>query len=218
MSVSLLECFQRYNCDKGKKVVVTEKGKDCHNYHIVYEKAFEPFRDEPINILEIGIWKGTSLQAWVDYFPNAQIYGIDIFTRLAPQDIKILDHERVHYIIANSTVPGLSSKINTAWGEDMKFDFIIDDGKHTPEANRLSFSNTINYLKEGGKYFVEDCWPLDIMTLQEKQHSWMLRNPSDFTKWHFDQFMKTIEDYSVERHDLRPISYKPDSYIFEITK
>lgn len=76
----LEELFNKYGCDKAVK----------HNYHTVYEPEFDTIRNESINILEVGVFKGDSVRAWLEFFPNATIYGIDIFTRVKPEDIDVL--------------------------------------------------------------------------------------------------------------------------------
>ena len=49
-----------------------------HEYYEPYEENFEHLRDKEINLLEIGIRDGNSLRAWKEYFPNSNIYGMDI--------------------------------------------------------------------------------------------------------------------------------------------
>ena len=44
----------------------------------IYEEWFEKNRDKITSILEIGIYEGGSLNSWAEYFPNAEIYGIDV--------------------------------------------------------------------------------------------------------------------------------------------
>ena len=46
----------------------------------------------------------------------------------------------------------LPNIIKNAWGKHIKFDFIIDDGAHYPEANRLTFENCYPFLKKNGTY------------------------------------------------------------------
>jgi hypothetical protein len=113
----LQNLFDKYQCDKSSK----------HSYHTVYEKEFEAIREEPINFLEIGVFKGQSLQAWLDYFPNATFYGIDIFTRVDPKDIPVLQNKRVKWIRADSTKTNIRELIPTVWS-DIEFDIILDDG------------------------------------------------------------------------------------------
>lgn len=134
----LSDLFNKYECDKSKK----------HKYHLVYEPFFETIRYENLNILEIGVFKGNSIEVWLDYFPNAMIYGVDIFTRIKPEDIAVLNHPRVKWAKCDSTVSNVKE-----W-QDIKFDIIIDDGLHTPEANLKTFRSFKDQLK--GAFFVED--------------------------------------------------------------
>ena len=209
--MKLNEIFRKYSCDK-----------DTHHYYEVYAKDFEPRRNDPINILEVGIHKGSSHSSWVDYFPNAQVYGIDIFTwpdgstRITPEQISILKHERVHWLKADSTLP-IYSDIKSAWG-DVKFDFIIDDGLHTPEANTKTFENLIGFLKDDGIFYIEDVWPLDIMTENEWSHHWIKNRPERYNLELWNGFAKVINQYKVTNIDLRGPSRMPDSYIVKIEK
>jgi len=196
--------FNKHGCDKSSK----------HNYHLVYEKDFSCMRDEPINILELGVFRGDSIKAWLEYFPKAQIYGLDIFVRESPEDIEVLNDERVHWIRGDSLSEDIANKIQEEWN-DVTFDIIIDDGKHTPDANRLSFKHLNKFLSKSGAYYVEDVWPLDIMTEQEMKHHWVQKYPEDYTVDEMLNFLQEIETWDVERFDLRA-GAEPDSYIIKI--
>lgn len=56
----------------------TDKSSLYHNYTEKYERFFHPWKHRKLNILEIGIYEGASLKMWEAYFPNAQIWGMDI--------------------------------------------------------------------------------------------------------------------------------------------
>jgi hypothetical protein len=43
----------------------------------VYPKMLQRFRNKTFSLLELGIGYGGSLRMWRDYFPKANIYGID---------------------------------------------------------------------------------------------------------------------------------------------
>lgn len=207
----LLEIFRKYDCDKG------DFGRNAHLYHLEYEKEFEKIRYENINILEVGVFRGQSLQAWLEYFPNANLYGIDIFTRVHESKIDVLKDSRVKYIKGSSLETNISDTIKKNWGE-IEFDVIIDDGLHTPNANKKTFENLMNFLKNDGIFYVEDAWPLHIMNEKEWNHSWMKKNPTWYTKEHMNEFLESIRKYNVEEIDLRIESGSLDSYIFKITK
>ena len=49
-----------------------------------YESRFEYIRYSVKNILEIGVETGKSHRMWLEYFPNADVYGIDIFNENDP--------------------------------------------------------------------------------------------------------------------------------------
>jgi cephalosporin hydroxylase len=201
---AMRDFFDKYECDKGKK----------HGYEAVYEPDFEPLRNKSIKILDVGVFKGASVQAWLDYFPKATVYGIDIFTRLNPEDVEVLQDERVKWIKGDSMSEDIVKQIRSEWG-NTKFDIIIDDGKHTPEANRLTFQNLFQFLKKGGKYYVEDVWPLDIMTSKELGHPWIMSKPDDYNHFEYAKFENAIKDHTVTKFDLRN-SAEPDSYIIKI--
>ena len=56
------QLFRKYGCEK-----------IWHSYSDLYEADFEPMRYEPINILEVGTFRGESINVWLEYFPNATI-------------------------------------------------------------------------------------------------------------------------------------------------
>jgi predicted O-methyltransferase YrrM len=203
----LKELFDKYLCDKGTK----------HNYQQVYEPDFEPLKDKQINILEIGVYKGASTCALVEYFPKAKLYSVDIYERVDMNQITILKHNRVKTIKGSSMDPSVVDKMKEEWGKNIKFDIIIDDGMHTPKANRLTFELMFPMLKKSGIYYVEDAWPLDIMTQEERNHRWLTDKPIDYNDTQMELFLDTINKYNVTRHDNRK-GNAADSYIFKITK
>ena len=200
----LKKIFEKNNCDKNE-----------HMYYEVYEPHLEPLKEEPICILEVGIFKGTSMNSWHEYLPNADLYGIDIFTRLKPENVPALKKDRVHWIQADSTNKTVQDKISDQWG-NIKFDVIIDDGLHTPEANAKTFENLMPFLKDDGVFYIEDVWPLDIMTKEKWKHSWMKKNPGKYNMNKWKTFENALEKYRVIKHDLRKVSGIPDSYVYEI--
>lgn len=203
IDMTLKEIFDKHWCDKSDK----------HKYHTVYEKYFAPVREDPINILEIGVYKGSSTASLVEYFPNATVYGIDIFERYAEKDVPILKHERVKHIKGDSTSKGIRTKIKNRWGSDIKFDFIIDDGLHTPEANAKTLNNIFSYLSDNGVYFVEDVWPINIMTSEEMKHPWVITKSELYNEEQYNVFLESLNDKKVKHYDLRKRTKNPDSYL-----
>lgn len=203
----LKQLFNKYGCDKASK----------HHYDKVYGVEFEAIREEHLAILEVGVFKGESTQAWVDYFPNAKIYGLDVFTRVPMSQIQILNHPRVEALRGSSIDITITEEIRKKW-PGVKFDIIIDDGLHNPRANADTFKHLFPLLKDDGAYYVEDAWPLDKMTISEMKHPWIQKYPDRYNALEMEYFLSIIEQYKVERFDNRKFSGEGDSYIFKVTK
>src|SRR3954462_6194741 len=52
--------------------------KRIHNYLLRYDHVFGSFRHRVRRMVEIGVQTDSSVRMWRDYFPNAEIIGIDI--------------------------------------------------------------------------------------------------------------------------------------------
>lgn len=123
----------------------TDKATD-HKFTDFYDKKLNHLRNDSLNLLEIGIWKGESLKMWKDYFNNSQIYGVDI------TDLKLLEEDRIHIEQADQTDV---NKMNNIF-PSVKFDIIIDDGGHSMYQQQLSLISMLHRLKKGGFYILED--------------------------------------------------------------
>ena len=76
---SLNDLFNYFQTDKGSKNPYNKNSNEVfgHGFGEFYEKHFEKFKNEKINLLEIGTSYGASLAAFMHYFPNANIFGLD---------------------------------------------------------------------------------------------------------------------------------------------
>lgn len=145
----------------------SDKGHGHHTYTYIYEFLFDKYRDrDDVNIFEMGLgtndpsvpstmgvfgYPGASVKGWRKWFKKANIYGGDI-------DSKILFSEdgiKTYYVdqTSGSSIHNMFEKI----GGDVRFDIIIDDGLHTPEAANIFLLNAVHRLKKGGIYVIEDC-------------------------------------------------------------
>lgn len=188
---TLRDCFDRYGCDKG-----TTK----HMYDRCYEIYMEDRKDDQLNILEIGCFRGESIEAWLDYFPHATIYTVDIFSRTDPDELEVLKNERVKWLKYDSTNAGLPMKMQYHWGNDIKFDFIIDDGAHWPQANRKTFEHCFPFLNQDGVYFIEDVWMLDRS--EKANHDWVRKNPDRYVYGEHVRLMSEVEKYDLKHYDF----------------
>ena len=206
---TLVELFDKYGCDKGNIK---------HRYDRVYEPALKQFDNEPFNMLEIGVFKGNSTEAFVEYCPYATIVAADIFVRVDMKDVSILNHPHVHGCKCDS-LEGPNDHFKELADACEGFDIIIDDGLHTHEAQRKTFENFFPYLKEGGSYFIEDVWPYHLMNETEKKHYWLEKHAPAFSDEEYEKLIAAIEKNSsdVIYHDLRN-GYDPDTFIIEVKK
>lgn len=202
---TLIQLFDKYKCDKGSLK---------HRYDRVYAPALEELRTKPFRMLEIGIFKGSSTEAWVEYCPEVEIVAVDIFERVKMENIPILKHPRVKGYKGSSLEKPSKEFDNIAKDG---FDIIIDDGLHTHEAQWKTFINFILYLKEGGSYFIEDVWPYNLMNNKEKQHYWLKKHSPAFSEKNYQKLLDVIRPYTVIYHDLRK-GYDPDTFILEVKK
>jgi len=203
----LQEIFKKYDCDKGDIK---------HFYHLFYEIDFESIRFEKLNILEIGVLEGSSLQSWLDYFPNANIFVIDTFDRVSEKELEhILNNSRVKHLKHSSTNSLIKEKI-ASW--NIKFDIIIDDGLHTPLANCSTFKNLIPFLKPDGCYYIEDVFPIHLMTKDELDFKW-IKIKENKNNWSLSNMLTLLEElkkYQIYFLDNRHITSRQDSFIIKI--
>lgn len=98
-------------------------------------------------LLEIGVSNGASVRMWHDYYPEAEIIGID---NGGPP----LKFDGITNLF-------MDSKDVVALRELGKFDVIVDDGSHFSLDQQVAFEFLFDQqLNKGGVYIIEDlhCW------------------------------------------------------------
>jgi ubiquinone/menaquinone biosynthesis C-methylase UbiE len=126
----------------------TDKGSKFHNYTKIYEKYFESIRDSEVNLLEIGVSRGGSLDLWERYFQNGKFVGVDI-----NKDCLKYKNNRSEVRIGNQFDKTFLTSVCSELGP---FDIIIDDGYHSSDSIIIGFETMWPYLKSGGFYVIED--------------------------------------------------------------
>jgi hypothetical protein len=135
------------------------------HYLDIYERYFSPFRNWPINFLEIGIMHGGSLTLWEKYFgEQIRLFAVDI-----NPECKAFEKDGVQIHIGSQEDPNFLKSLSSSLPE---MDIILDDGGHTMRQQLLTFELLFPKLKEGGLYIVEDThtsyWELYGGGLQRK--------------------------------------------------
>lgn len=155
-SKSLDKLFTLYNTDKANFVFNTKKKTtdDGHGFSRFYEEHLKIFKNEKINLLEIGSFSGASAAAFSKYFPNSQIYCLDI--NLINFKFK---SKKIQVFGLNSSDNNMMIKFLDKidfYNKIKFFDIIIDDGSHilSDQLNSLNFFYSL--VKKGGLYIIED--------------------------------------------------------------
>lgn len=117
------------------------------NYLHHYERHFEPLRQLPVKLLEIGVNYGCSLRLWRDYFEKGDIHGADI----NPECIDHKSDRITVHILDQGSQPDLATM--AALGP---WDIIIDDGSHYVPHIVSTFGALWPSISPGGFYVVED--------------------------------------------------------------
>jgi hypothetical protein len=135
-----------------REIFYNHEGNLIHkwdHYFEIYERYFTKYRGKEINLLEIGVSQGGSIQMWKKYFGDKlKIYSVDI----NPECIKFKDLTTRLYI-GSQEDPVFLEKLKN----DLPvMDVIIDDGGHTMKQQILTFEFLFLKLKEEGIYLVED--------------------------------------------------------------
>jgi len=136
-------------------------------YTPYYFERFADRRNEVRRVLEIGICGfrdipnnvvGASLFVWRDFFPNAEIYGIDNDARFI-----FNDQARIHTALADAydlqQLSGALASWEAEWGV---FDFICDDAVHDPVHQITLYNALAPFLAPGGLYAIEDVCPYKV--------------------------------------------------------
>jgi hypothetical protein len=153
------DVFEESLHDIGKKLK-TDKAE--HLFTVIYESKFQHLRNKNLKFLEIGLWLGSSIRMWREYFKNAEVYGADLFS----------ESEMKEHVQNINKTQNLNLEVN--WGNDFNFiklnqekktellkldndfDIIVEDGGHTMYQQQISLSILIDKLKSGGYYIIED--------------------------------------------------------------
>lgn len=125
-----------------------DKDSTRHAYTGRYSELFESIRDSSLKLLEIGIGNGSSMKIWLEYFPKAEIFGVDIDPK------PVFDPIRQRSIRGDQTDIFFWKTFLEKYG--IGWDIIIDDGSHKTDGISTSFAMLWPALKSGGVYCIED--------------------------------------------------------------
>ncbi|MDG1208203.1 MAG: hypothetical protein P8Q48_02620 [Paracoccaceae bacterium] len=151
--VNLTDLADRYGSDKGSTK---------HRYTELYHMLFHPYRDQPINFLEMGLLIGgpehgesadretkdlPSIRMWLEFFTKAHITGLDV------SDFSWFSHERFSFVRCD-----MDDRANIAKAREKMdmLDIVIDDASHASHHQQNAFLELFPRVKPGGMYIIED--------------------------------------------------------------
>lgn len=180
-----------------KEIFDTHDGRLIHkwsHYLDVYERYFSEYRNKPVNILEIGISHGGSLQMWRKYFgEQANIFAVDI-----NPECKKFEDEKTKIFIGSQEDENFLEKLLS---QLPVLDILVDDGGHTMRQQVLTFNKLFSSVKDGGIYLVED-----THTSYWRGFSGGYRNKKSFIEFSKD-IVDQMHAWHIDKEKLVPVSY-----------
>ncbi|GAK03996.1 hypothetical protein JCM19037_2366 [Geomicrobium sp. JCM 19037] len=141
------------------------------HYFDIYERHFDRFVGTDVNILEVGVSHGGSLQMWKEYFgKGATIYGLDI-----NPVCKSFEEEQVNIIIGDQGNRTFWQSIKPTLPE---MDIIIDDGGHFMHQQIITFEEMYPLLSANGVFLIED-----LHTSYMEEYGGGYENPNNFIEY-----------------------------------
>ncbi|WP_075995605.1 class I SAM-dependent methyltransferase [Salaquimonas pukyongi] len=126
----------------------TDKSSIGHGYLDIYEEYLERYRNLQINILEIGVFNGNSVSMWKEYFPHANIIGVDYDPRCTEYE-----ESRIKIVIGNASDEKMLIDIVEENGAPT---VVVDDGSHRWDHQILAMKTLLPRMAKGGTYICED--------------------------------------------------------------
>lgn len=130
-----------------------------HGYGVVYDEILAPLKESALCVLEIGVATGESLRAWHNYFPKAEIVGIDKdlsqinYSRLGLPPSLYDESSRYSLWQGDAGIIDVLTEVTLIYQE---IDVIIDDGSHILKDQLFCLLELWQHLADGGIYVIED--------------------------------------------------------------
>ena len=187
--MTLEQTYYEVNTDATGYHPHTDKNSTHDYIRSYYNEAFAD-NSKPINLLEIGVYKGKSLELWSKHFgPDSKIYGFDVEDHIVPEFIA---QPNIYFEFKDAYADETIAEF-----KDEYFDIIVDDGPHTLQSQIDCITKWWPKLAVGGKMVIEDIQSEDDLLVLRAMHP-----PSG----------------SLNVYDLRPNKGRYDDIIIEIIK
>ena len=145
--------------------------KFTHGFTKVYDNLLNKYKDDKFNLLEIGVFYGSSIKMWHEYFQNSNIYAADNYIGkngngnifgTPDKFVKEVSDNKEYYnrieivYLDQSKEEELIKYSNYCKENNIKFKIILDDGSHLMKDQQITFFHLFDNLENGGMFIIED--------------------------------------------------------------
>lgn len=184
--------FSKYKeLDNYGKKHATDKSSESLNYLNKYDFFFNGIKDSEQTVLELGIYKGSSLKMWRDYFSMGKVIGADINPQCKEfQDLK----NQIYVEIGDLSNISFLNELGKCQPT-----IILDDASHKWSHQIMALYQLFPMLKNGGIYILEDTVTSFSMWENERY------NDIDFSAFEFLQLiaMAVSSGEPLQKEDIK---------------
>lgn len=126
----------------------TDKSTLFHGYLDFYEGLLAGLRDSAFVLYEVGVYHGSSLKMWAQYFENATVVGVDIDAAT-----RAYESGNAHVRIGDAAKLEFLDTLYTEFGRPT---VAIDDGSHFWRDQQDTFRFLWPRVRPGGFFIMED--------------------------------------------------------------
>ena len=154
-NLTLNDLFEYFNSDKGNFFLnqyTRSKKRDKiqgHQYAIFYDKYFKDIKNNQLNILELGSFKGGAAAAFSFFFKNSKIYSGDLY----PDIFNFYSKKIINFKIDTSSEDSINKFVEKI---NLKYDIVIEDAGHFLKDQIISLFLLFKTLKPKGTFVIEE--------------------------------------------------------------
>ena len=187
--------FNQHHSDKGA----------MHGYHRFYNRIL-PDREQPVQLLEIGVSHGGSMKAWETHFTNSasRFFGMAYAPagqRETKKSLRLDSPDTRTKILYGDQ--SNETQLTQLAGQLESLDIIIDDGSHVPSHQWLTLMKLWPLVKPGGIFTIEDVetsyWKRDLSI-----YSYSLREEKSLYPRIFDLVHTEVNAELTRRQSVLP--------------
>jgi len=154
-NLTLNDLFEYFNSDKGNFFLnqyTRSRKKDKiqgHQYAFFYDKYFKDIKNNQLNILELGSFKGGAAAALSFFFKNSKIYSGDLY----PDIFNFYSKRIINFKIDTSSEDSINKFVEK---NNLNYDIVVEDAGHFLKDQIISLFLLFKILKPKGTFVIEE--------------------------------------------------------------